>query len=148
MKRPRLVTGLLLVAALPAATLAWAAFAPMHIGNRDEVFAIPKGTWARRMGGDKVEILPREIRLVLGINDVLVLENHDDVPQVFGPALLMPGQRFRLPFEQAASYQFACTANASGQMTITVAPGPEAGWERLRWRYSSISQPSSRSFFK
>jgi hypothetical protein len=123
-----------LSAAVLAATTAWAAFAPLHAANRDQVFAIPKGTWARRMAGDKVEILPREVRLVLGVKDVLVLENHDDVPQVFGPVLMMPGQTFRLPFQSVSTNQFACTAHASGQMTVNVAAGPEAGWERLAWR--------------
>ena len=124
----------LLLAGLLAAAAAWAAYGPLGVEDRDEVFAIPKGTWARRMGGDKVEILPREVKLVLGVKDVLVLKNQDDVPQVFGPVLMMPGQTFRLPFETASSYQFACTAHASGQMTVTVAPGPAAGWERLAWR--------------
>ncbi|HYC37263.1 MAG TPA: hypothetical protein VEC19_12625 [Usitatibacter sp.] len=123
-----------LLALLPALALAWAAFAPVASDDREEVFEIPTGTWARRMAGDKVDILPNEVRLTLGIKDVLVLRNRDDVPQVFGPALLMPGQTFRLPFEMASSYQFACTAHSSGQMTVTVAPGPETGWERLAWR--------------
>ena len=114
--------------------IAWAAFSPVTSDDRDQVFEIPKGTWARRMAGDKVEILPNEVRLTLGIKDVLVLRNRDDVPQVFGPTLMMPGQSFRLPFEVASSYQFACTAHASGQMTVTVEPGPAAGWERLAWR--------------
>ena len=72
------------------------------------------------MAGDKVEILPSTIRLTLGLNDVLLLRNLDDVPQVFGPTLMMPGQSFRLPFEQASELQFACTAHASGQMTVVV----------------------------
>ena len=67
--------------------LAWAAFAPVTYGSRDEVFRIPSGTWARRMAGEKLEILPSTIRLTLGIRDVLVLENRDDVPQQFGPTL-------------------------------------------------------------
>lgn len=137
----RLRVGLLGALLLAAAGLAWAAFAPLDVENRDEVFAIPKGTYARRMSGDKVDILPGEVRLTLGIKDVLVLQNHDDVPQVFGPVLMMPGQTFRLPFEMASSYQFACTAHASGQMTVTVAPGPEAGWERLAWRTRSLMNP-------
>ena len=66
----------------------------------------------------------REIRLTLGLNDVLLLRNLDDVPQVFGPTIMMPGQSFRLPFEKAAEYQFACTAHASGQMTVVVEPEP------------------------
>ena len=123
---------------LAAALLAGAALVPVTADDRDEVFEIPKGTWARRMAGDKVDILPREVRLTLGVKDVLVLKNRDDVPQVFGPVLMMPGQSFSLPFEMASSYQFACTAHASGQMTVTVAEGPAIGWERLRWRTSAF----------
>lgn len=115
--------------------LSWAAFTPIESVSREEVFEIPQGTWARRMSGDAVEILPDEIRLTLQLNDVLVLKNLDDVPQIFGPTLMMPGQSFRLPFTTASSYQFACTAHASGQMTITVDEFPETPWARLRWRF-------------
>jgi hypothetical protein len=107
---------------------------PIHTASHDEIFEIPQGTWARRMSGDKVEILPDHIRLTLGLRDILVLRNHDDVPQIFGPTLMMPGQSFRLPFERAAEYQFACTAHASGQMTIIVDPNPATPWSRLSWR--------------
>ena len=93
------------------------------------------------MAGDPVEILPDEIRLTLGVRDVLVLENLDDVPQIFGPTLMMPGQSFRLPFALASSYQFACTAHASGQMTIVVEPFPETPWARLRWRVRELLNP-------
>lgn len=117
------------------AFVAWAAFAPVPVtAHREQPFVIPKGTWAKRMAGDPVEILPQRIRLTLGINDVLVLTNHDEVPQTFGPALLMPGQSFSLPFELASHYEFACTAHASGQMTIMVDPFPASPWARLRWR--------------
>jgi hypothetical protein len=85
------------------------------------------------MAGDKVEILPSQIRLTLGLNDVLLLRNLDDVPQVFGPTIMMPGQSFRLPFEKASNYQFACTAHASGQMTIIVEPEPVWPWQKLHW---------------
>jgi len=131
------------LAALPlvAATSAviWAAAAPIVSESRDEIFEIPKGTWARRMSGDKVDILPDEILLTLGVNDILVLKNLDDVPQIFGPTLMMPGQSFKLPFEQAASYQFACTAHTSGQMTVTVAPTPDSAGDRLTWRLRTLA---------
>ena len=120
---------------------AWAALTPVRSASRDEVFEIPKGTWARRMAGDPVEILPAELRLTLGVRDVLVLENLDEVPQIFGPTLMMPGQSFRLPFASASSYQFACTAHASGQMTIVVEPFPETPWARLRWRVRGLLEP-------
>jgi hypothetical protein len=90
------------------------------------------------MAGDPVEILPDEIRLTLGVKDILVLLNRDDVPQIFGPTLMMPGQTFRLPFAQASSYQFACTAHASGQMTILVEPFPATPWARLRFRVRGL----------
>ena len=63
-----------------------------------------------------------------------MLRNLDRVPQIFGPTVMMPGQSFRLPFEVASSYQFACTAHASGQMTVIVDPQPLSPWARLRWR--------------
>jgi hypothetical protein len=127
-----LTLSILAVASVTA--FAMVGFTPIHSASRDKVFAIPKGTWARRMSGDKVEILPDHIRLTLGIRDILVLRNQDDVPQIFGPTLMMPGQSFRLPFERAAEYTFACTAHASGQMTIVVEPNPTTPWARIRWR--------------
>ena len=123
-----------ILAAASVVALALVAFIPIQSASRDKIFAIPKGTWARRMSGDKVEILPDHIRLTLGIRDVLVLRNQDDVPQIFGPTLMMPGQSFRLPFERAAEYTFACTAHASGQMTIVVEPNPTTPWARIHWR--------------
>jgi hypothetical protein len=120
--------------------LAWAALAPIPAGARDELFEIPRGTWARRMAGDRIEILPDTIRLTLGVRDVLLLRNLDDVPQVFGPVLIMPGQSFRLPFEVASTYSFACTAHASGQMSVIVDPGPEPGWDLLRWRAKHLTR--------
>jgi hypothetical protein len=115
----------------------WAAM-PLPSGSREHVFVIPKGTWARRMAGQKVEILPDHIQLTLGLRDILVLKNHDDVPQIFGPTLMMPGQSFRLPFDRPAQYQFACTAHASGQMTIDVDPFPATAVARITWRARAL----------
>src|SRR5215469_3632843 len=127
-----LTSSILVAASVVALTLI--GFPPIHSASRDKIFTIPKGTWARRMAGDKVEILPDHIRLTLGVRDILVLRNQDDVPQIFGPTLMMPGQSFRLPFDRAAEYTFACTAHASGQMTIVVEPHPNTPWARIRWR--------------
>lgn len=116
------------------AMVAWAALAPIALPSRDELFEIPAGTFARRMAGDKVDILPAEIHLTQGANDVLLLRNLDKVPQIFGPVLIMPGQSFRLPFEAVSVNEFACTAHASGQMRVVVDAMPAAGWPRLQWR--------------
>ena len=133
-RRTLAIGSALLLASLVLGALAWAATAPIAPASRDELFEIPPGTWARRMAGEKVEILPDTIRLTLGINDVLLLRNLDEVPQVFGPALIMPGQSFRLPFEVASTYSFACTAHAKGAMSVIVDPEPAKGWPTLRWR--------------
>jgi hypothetical protein len=130
--------GVILIAVGALGSVAWAAFTPVTFGSREETFEIPKGTWARRMAGNKVEILPSRVFLTLGIRDVLFLKNLDDVPQIFGPTLMMPGQSFRLPFEVASSYQFACTAHASGQMTVVVDEQPDTPWRRLVWRTKRI----------
>jgi hypothetical protein len=119
------------------AGLGWAALAPIQpppASAREALFEIPKGTYARRMAGERLEILPDTLHLQLLVKDVLLLRNRDDVPQIFGPVLIMPGQSFRLPFEKASTYSFACSAHASGQLAVVVAPAPEPGWQRLRWR--------------
>jgi hypothetical protein len=138
MRRSAARVAALALTLLALASVAWAAFAPIRARSREALFEIPRGTFARRMAGEPAPILPDEIQLTLGLRDVLVLRNLDAVPQIFGPTLMMPGQSFRLPFRRAASYQFACTAHASGQMTVTVDPAPVTPWLRLCWRARAI----------
>jgi hypothetical protein len=131
-KRAWLLSAPVLAAAL--AGLAWAGFAPIHVPTREALFEIPKGTYARRMAGNLVDILPSKITLTLGLDDVLLLRNLDEVPQQFGPTIMMPGQSFRLPFERPSENQFACSAHSSGQMTVIVEPYPKWPWQKIRWR--------------
>ena len=133
-----------LLAGIVLGAAVWAALAPIRSESRDVVFEIPKGTWARRMAGNKIEILPSTIRLTLGLRDILVLKNLDEVPQIFGPTLMMPGQSFRLPFAVASDYQFACTAHASGQMTVIVEPKPESAWAKIGWRLRALREEGWR----
>ena len=144
MKRLRLRLLWCLPAACVAGLLSWAAFAPLAAGSRDALFEIPKGTWARRMAGDLVDILPQKIVLTLGVNDTLLLRNKDSVPQVFGPVLIMPGQDFRLPFDTVSVNEFNCTAHASGSMKVIVEAYPAAGLPLLQWRLAHIKEAISR----
>src|SRR5689334_4773245 len=123
-----------LTAIPPLAALAWAGFAPIELPSREALFEIPHGTYARRMAGDRVDILPSTITLTLGVDDVLLLRNLDEVPQQFGPTIMMPGQSFRLPFETASENRFDCTAHSSGQMVVIVEPRPVWPWQKIRWR--------------
>jgi hypothetical protein len=116
------------------AVIAWAGFAPIKLPSREALFEIPHGTYARRMSGDLVDILPSSITLTLGVNDVLLLRNLDEVPQQFGPTIMMPGQSFRLPFEVASENRFDCTAHSSGQMIVIVEEEPVWPWQKIRWR--------------
>ncbi len=121
----------------------WAAFAPVEATSREQLYETPPGTSARRIAGEhELEILPQTIRL--GVNDVLALKNADQAPHVFGPTLIMPGQTFRLPFTQAATYSFLCTAHADGQLEVVVEPGPAPGWERVAWRWERLSGAVTR----
>jgi hypothetical protein len=124
--------------------LVTSALLPIRFESREELFEIPKGTWAQRRAGHDVEILPSEIRLVVGLHDILVLRNLDDVPQIFGPTLVMPGQMLRLPFEEASENQFNCTAHVSGQLTVFVEEAPASPWARLRWRADALKRTMSR----
>jgi hypothetical protein len=140
MRRPSWKRLLAAALALPLlAGLGWAAVAPIEVASHDKLFEIPRGTSARRMAGEDLEILPQTIRLTIGLDDVLVLRNADSVPHIFGPTLIMPGQTFRLPFEQASTYSFQCSAHANGQLNVIVDPAPAPGWERIRWRWLRLT---------
>lgn len=120
--------------------LGWAALAPVEAVSHEASFEIPRGTYAHRRAGQHVDIFPPTIRLTLGLNDVLVLRNADNVPHIFGPTVIMPGQSFSLPFDTAATYSFECTAHPNGGLSVIVAPGPAPGWERLSWRWRSMTE--------
>lgn len=117
----------------------WAAFAPLPSRERVLSFDIPKGAWKRRMAGDKVEPLPGEIRLTLGVKDVLLLRNRDSAPQMFGPVMIMPGKEYRVPFADTGRHEFPFTARVSGQIRVIVDPHPTPGLDRLRWRIGRLS---------
>jgi hypothetical protein len=136
-RRHPIVTALSLLA---LGVLGWAALAPIAVASHEAVYEIPRGTYAKRVAGKKVDIFPQTIRLTLGLNDVLVLRNADTVPHIFGPALIMPSQSFRLPFETASTYSFQCTAHPNGGLSVIVEPGPAPGWERLLWRWRKLTK--------
>jgi hypothetical protein len=121
------------------ATGGWAALAPLPSMPRERVYVIPRGTGARQAAGEPVAALPSRIRLLLGVQDVLVLRNEDDAPQSFGPIQLRPGQTYRVPFQVAATFDFSCTVHDEGQVAVVVEPAPAPGWARLRWRLVTVT---------
>jgi hypothetical protein len=130
----------MVLAVLVVGGLVWASLWPLSSGSREQLYQIPRGTSERRLAGEDLDILPHTIRLTLGQKDVLALKNNDAAPHIFGPTLIMPGQTFRLPFTTASTNSFVCTAHADGQLTVVVDPEPTPGWQRLRWRWRSMTE--------
>lgn len=106
------------------ALLLWAALAPLRYPTRERTFAFPHGAG----------FVPAEVRLALGVRDVLLLHNRDAVPHVFGQVLVLPGHALRLPFEQAGDYVYACDVAPGHFVTVRVGDHPDPGWGRLGWR--------------
>ena len=126
---PCLLAGALLL------VLLLGALAPLRTPSHERAFTFPPGG-----AGERALALPREMRLTLGVQDVLLLRNRDRRPHVFGPLHLLPGQEFRLPFEAAGRFAYACPDVAGGILTVQVVRLPDPGWDRLRWRVEALVQ--------
>jgi hypothetical protein len=125
------------LAGLLSAALLWAAVAPLHYASREQPLEFPRGAAVLR--GQRAPLLVRaEVRLTLGVRDVLLLRNRDLAPHVFGQVLVLPGHVVRLPFEQAGDYPFACDAAPASKVMVRVQPQPDPGWARLRWRLLAL----------
>ena len=127
----------LVAAAVVTLTLtagAWAAFAPLATGSRELTFVIPLGTASRLKEGTPLTVLPSPIHLTVGVRDVLVITNDDEVVHQVGPIILGPRQTYRIPFRRPGRFQYACSLHATGTLTLFIDAEPAAGLERLRWR--------------
>jgi len=128
--------------ALALATTAWAAFAPLPAGSRALTFVIPPGTAARLKTGEASSVLPSPIHLTVGVRDVLVLTNDDDVIHQVGPIILGSRQTYRIPFRKPGRFQYACSLHAAGTLALVIDPPPAVGFERLWWRLGQLTARS------
>lgn len=118
----------------------WGALAPLRMSSREYLFAFPAAALRSDRTAQPVLTLARELRLTLGVQDVLLLHNLDRTAHVVGPLHLLPGQAFRWPFEAAGVYRLTCPDIPGGSLTIRVVELPDPGWGRLRWRLNTFSQ--------
>jgi hypothetical protein len=118
------------------ALLLWGALAPLGDATRERALDFTPGASASASAGTPT--LPAELRLTLGVRDVLLLRNRDRAPHVFGQVLVAPGHAFRLPFEQAGNYPFACDAAPGAHLVVHVLAEPDPGLGRLRWRLQAL----------
>ncbi len=137
MRRPSLYQAQLIVlgglALLGLAVGTWAALAPLPPLPKERVIVIPKGTSA--LGPQP---FPSDIQLTLGLQDVLVLRNEDDRPQLVGGIEIGAGQSLSIPFHRVQDFQLACSAHPSGQLRISVLAPPGRGPSRLWWRITRL----------
>ncbi|MEN3277581.1 MAG: hypothetical protein V7631_3371 [Massilia sp.] len=117
--------------------LLWGALAPVRGPSHERSFTFPAPPGAGSAPA-RTQALPRELRLTLGVQDVLLLRNLDRRPHFVGPLQLRPGQEVRLPFEHAGEYAYACPDVAGGTLLVRVVRLPDPGWERLRWRFDAL----------
>jgi hypothetical protein len=121
------------------AALGWAAFAPMPERGAALTFVIPPGTAERLQAGEPLTVLPSPIHLTVGVRDVLVITNDDDVIHQVGPIILGSHQTYRIPFRKPGRFQYACSLHAAGTLSLVIAPPPRAGLDRLRWRLDQFT---------
>jgi hypothetical protein len=126
-------------ALLAAAALVWAALAPLRYPTRELPLTFARGGAGGAAPAVPPEPAPPEPVLTLGVRDVLLLRNRDAVSHVFGQVRVLPGQDFRLPFETAGAFTFACDAVPGARVTVRVGPHPDPGWPRLRWRLRALA---------
>ena len=120
-------------ALLGLAAAGWAALAPLPQLPKERVIVIPKGAH-----GQTPQPFPSKILLTLDLQDVLVLKNEDDRPQLIGGIEVDAGQTLSIPFSRVQDFQLSCSAHPSGRLTISVSARPGPGWSRLWWRIGRL----------
>jgi hypothetical protein len=103
---------------------------------------IPPGTASRLKAGSPLSVLPSPVHLTVGVRDVLVITNDDEVVHQVGPIILGPRQTYRIPFRRPGRFQYACSLHAAGTLTLFIDAEPAAGLERLRWRLDHFASRS------
>lgn len=81
-------------------------------------FVVPPGTGARIDAGEKVELIPPEVRIRVG--DELVVVNQDDRDHVVGPFSVRAGETLRHVFDRAGLYEGLCTVHSGNRVQIIV----------------------------
>ena len=86
--------------------------------GEERVVVIPQGTAERIAAGERVELLPADLRFRL--RDTLVVVNDDDTTHQVGPFTVAAGQRLEKRFSEAATLEGSCSLHPSGSITIEI----------------------------
>lgn len=106
----RIVIALVLLAGalLLAFAAAWK-WESDHAKEHEITFIVPPGTAVLQANGKDDLMLPRQIWLVAGEHDTLIIRNLDAFPVRVGPFKLEAGQQYRQRFRNEGEVQLVCT---------------------------------------
>ena len=88
--------------------------------SREYRIVIPEGTGALIDVGADPDVIPEQIELRLGEQDILVIENKDIVGHRISDFWVGAGETLRQSFKTPAVYQGECTIHESAQIKIIV----------------------------
>jgi hypothetical protein len=88
--------------------------------NRQLIIVIPAGTAVEIETTGQSDSVPHRIELVLGVQDILVIENEDTVWHTVGPYIIAPGQTLVHHYTQPGTIQQNCTITPSGSIEIVI----------------------------
>jgi hypothetical protein len=80
-----------------------------HAKEHVITFIVPPGTAVLQANGKDDLMLPKQIWLVAGEFDTLIIRNLDSFPVRVGPFKLEAGQQYRQRFRNAGEVQLVCT---------------------------------------
>ncbi len=88
--------------------------------DREYQIIIPEGTAALIATGQEPNVIPQEINLILGEQDILIIQNNDVEDHSVGPFFVRSGETIRQVFTRPAVYMDVCTIHLDTQVRITV----------------------------
>ena len=93
---------------------------------REFRIVIPEGTGNQIMMGEDPGIIPLKIELVLGKQDILVLENHDNSDYLVGGIWVAPFETVSKQFYEAQTFEGLCTVTVGRDLVEIIVREPDA----------------------
>ena len=87
---------------------------------REVTYTVPAGTAELIKQGIDPHVITGEMVFTLGVQDVLVIHNDDEVGHTFGPYWVASHNTLRVHFSQPAVYEGYCSVHSSNQVRIVV----------------------------
>jgi hypothetical protein len=106
------------VALVVAGVLIVRLVSPEEASGRVVTYVVPAGTADKVAQGEKIEIMPQEVRLEVG--DSLVIRNDDDTTALVGPYVVKSGTTLTQKFQRPQYLVGECSISGSGEIKIIV----------------------------